>query len=101
MCKFCNGRIAWSTDRDPEDSQHRAGCQGLSWRSRKSNPNGLQSMPFDGQGIDSFGHHLRLATCLENLFSGAEDALGGLIGDLSALQPALNIAPALCQALKP
>jgi len=42
-----------------------------------------------------------LRPALENLFSGPEDALGGLIGDLSALQPALNIAPALCQALKP
>lgn len=92
--------IAWNTDRGPADSQSRSGLQGLAWCSRKSNPNGMQSLPFDRQGIGSFGHHLRLAACLENLFSGPEDALSGLIADLAALQPALDIAPALCQARK-
>lgn len=101
MYRFCNGRIAWNTDRIPVDSQSRSGLQGLGWRSRKSNPIGLQSLLFDGQEIDSFGHHLRLAACLENLFSGAENALGGLIGDFAALQPALNVSPTLSQARKP
>lgn len=101
MCRLCNGRIAWNTDRAPVDSRTRAGSQGLAECSRNNSPNGLQSLPFDRQEIDSFGHHLRLAPCLENLFSGPEDALRGLIGDLAALQPALDIAPALCQARKP
>lgn len=101
MYRLCNGRIAWNTDRAPMGNQSRAWSQGLAWCSRNNSPNGMQSLPFDRQGIGSFGHHFRLATRLENLFSGPEDALSGLIGDFAALQPALDIAPALCQAWKP